>query len=199
MRKALGMSGAQLARKMGVSRALVSQAESNEVSGNVTMKTMQTMAEAMGCRFVYAVLPPKGKPFLPKPETGKEPNRQTPRWLENQSVPKMKSTHGAAPGQQMAPGSGMINDVCHLSRRCHHSIPMSVMAEARHITTQGELNELEQANIIAGLRWRTPAKPDVLSDAFAFQLKRLGEVWIGPKLRQTERISALIPCTSPFN
>lgn len=61
MRKALGMSGAQLARKMGVSRALISQAESNEVSGNVTMKTMQTMAEAMGCRFVYAVLPPKGK------------------------------------------------------------------------------------------------------------------------------------------
>jgi predicted DNA-binding mobile mystery protein A len=61
MRKALGMSGAQLARKMGVSRALISQAESNEISGNVTMKTMQTMAEAMGCRFVYAVLPPKGK------------------------------------------------------------------------------------------------------------------------------------------
>ena len=29
--------------------------------GNVTLKTMQTMAEAMGCRFVYAVLPPKGK------------------------------------------------------------------------------------------------------------------------------------------
>lgn len=61
MRKALGMSGAQLARKMGVSRALISQAESNEVSGNITMKTMQTMAQAMGCRFVYAVLPPKGK------------------------------------------------------------------------------------------------------------------------------------------
>ena len=52
MRKALGMSGAQLARRMGVSRALISQAESNEVSGNVTMKTMQTMAQAMGCRFV---------------------------------------------------------------------------------------------------------------------------------------------------
>ena len=61
MRKALGMSGAQLARKMGVTRALISQAESNEVSGGVTIKTMQKMAEAMGCRFVYAVLPPKGK------------------------------------------------------------------------------------------------------------------------------------------
>ena len=61
MRKALGMSGAQLARKMGVTRALISQAESNEVSGSVTHKTMQKMAEAMGCRLVYAVLPPKGK------------------------------------------------------------------------------------------------------------------------------------------
>ena len=61
MRKALGMSGAQLARKMGVTRALISQAESNEVSGSVTLKTMQKMAEAMGCRLVYAVLPPKGK------------------------------------------------------------------------------------------------------------------------------------------
>ena len=61
MRKALGMSGAQLARKRGVTRALISQAESNEVSGSATIKTMQKMAEAMGCRFVYAVLPPKGK------------------------------------------------------------------------------------------------------------------------------------------
>lgn len=94
MRKALGMSGAQLARKMGVSRALVSQAESNEVSGNITMKTMQTMAEAMGCRFVYAVLPPKGK----KPEdiifaqamkqmrkVAEQANTQMA--LENQSLP----------------------------------------------------------------------------------------------------------------
>ena len=61
MRKALGMSGAQLARKLGVTRALISQAESNEASGGVTLKTMQKMAEAMGCRFVYAVLPLKGK------------------------------------------------------------------------------------------------------------------------------------------
>ena len=95
MRKALGMSGAQLARKMGVSRALVSQAESNEVSGNVTMKTMQTMAEAMGCRFVYAVLPPKGKEtediifaqaMKQMRKVAKQANTQMA--LENQSVPK---------------------------------------------------------------------------------------------------------------
>jgi Fic-DOC domain mobile mystery protein B len=67
----------------------------------------------------------------------------------------------------------------------------------RHITTQGELNELEQANIIAGLRWlERLRRPDVLSDAFALLLhKRLfGEVWDwGGKLRQTERNIGIDP------
>ncbi len=56
-RKALNMSGAQLARRMGVTRALVSRTEKNELSGGVTLKTMQHMAEAMGYRFVYAIVP----------------------------------------------------------------------------------------------------------------------------------------------
>ena len=59
----------------------------------------------------------------------------------------------------------------------------------RHITTQGELNELEQANIISGLRWlERLRRPDVLTDAFALQLhKRLfGDVWRwGGTLRRT--------------
>jgi predicted DNA-binding mobile mystery protein A len=60
-RKALGMSAAQLGRKLGVTRARVSQAEQSERSGAVTLKTMQTTAEAMGCRFVYAVVPANGR------------------------------------------------------------------------------------------------------------------------------------------
>ncbi len=59
VRKALGMSGAQLAKRLGVTKGRVSQAESGEVSGSVTLRTMQTMAEAMNCRFVYAVVPEK--------------------------------------------------------------------------------------------------------------------------------------------
>jgi predicted DNA-binding mobile mystery protein A len=59
VRKALGMSGAQLARKMGVTRARVAQAEHAELSGGATLKSMQAAAEAMGCRFVYAVVPDK--------------------------------------------------------------------------------------------------------------------------------------------
>ena len=57
VRKALGMSGAQLAKRMGVTRARVAQAEQAELSGGASLKSMQAMAEAMGCRFVYAVVP----------------------------------------------------------------------------------------------------------------------------------------------
>lgn len=58
VRKALGMSGAQLAKRMGVTRARIAQAEKAELDGGVTLKSMQAAAEAMGCRFVYAIVPP---------------------------------------------------------------------------------------------------------------------------------------------
>lgn len=57
VRKALGMSGTQLAKRLGVTRARISQAERAEVVGGVTLKTMRATAEAMGCRFVYAIVP----------------------------------------------------------------------------------------------------------------------------------------------
>jgi predicted DNA-binding mobile mystery protein A len=57
VRTALGMSGTQLAKRLGVTKARVSKAEHDEPSGSVTLKTMQSMAEAMDCKFVYAVVP----------------------------------------------------------------------------------------------------------------------------------------------
>src|SRR5260370_10430583 len=58
VRNALGMPGAQLAKKMGVTRARIAQAEQAELAGGVTLKSMQATAEAMGCHFVYAIVPP---------------------------------------------------------------------------------------------------------------------------------------------
>lgn len=57
VRNALGMSAAALARRLGKTRALVSNTEKAELNGGVTLKTMQSMAEAMNCRFVYAIVP----------------------------------------------------------------------------------------------------------------------------------------------
>jgi predicted DNA-binding mobile mystery protein A len=42
---------------MGVTRARVAQAEHAELAGGITLKSMRAMAEAMGCRFVYAIVP----------------------------------------------------------------------------------------------------------------------------------------------
>jgi Fic-DOC domain mobile mystery protein B len=49
----------------------------------------------------------------------------------------------------------------------------------KHITTQAELNELEQANIQSGLLWLARQKADVLTDSFAVDLHKqlLGGVW----------------------
>ena len=57
VRNSLTMSGAQLARRMSVTRALISNTEKAELSGGVTLKSMQQMAEAMNCRFIYAIVP----------------------------------------------------------------------------------------------------------------------------------------------
>ena len=61
VRNALGMSGAEVGKRLGVTRARVTQAEHAELTGGVTLKSMQTAAEAMGCRFVYAIIPSSGR------------------------------------------------------------------------------------------------------------------------------------------
>tara|TARA_R110002012_G_scaffold29643_3_gene91135 strand:- start:501 stop:968 length:468 start_codon:yes stop_codon:yes gene_type:complete len=60
LRKALGMSGAQVASRAGVSRNAIYQAERNERDGAITINQMQKLAEAMGGRFVYAIVPDGG-------------------------------------------------------------------------------------------------------------------------------------------
>jgi len=59
VRIALGMSGPQLAKRLGVTKARVSKAEQAEALDGVTLKTMKSMAEAMDCKFIYAVVPKK--------------------------------------------------------------------------------------------------------------------------------------------
>jgi len=57
VRKAMGMSAAQLARRLNVTRNHISKTEKGELCGTVTIKTMQNIAQGMGCRFFYAIIP----------------------------------------------------------------------------------------------------------------------------------------------
>jgi predicted DNA-binding mobile mystery protein A len=57
VREALGMSGKQLARRLQVSQPRVFKLEQGEPTGALTLKTMQQVAEALDCVFVYALVP----------------------------------------------------------------------------------------------------------------------------------------------
>lgn len=59
IRDGLGMTTAQLARRIGVSQPRVSEMERAEVSGSITLHSLERAAEAMGCRVVYALVPEK--------------------------------------------------------------------------------------------------------------------------------------------
>ncbi len=57
VRDALGMSGQQLGKRLGVSKMRVAALEQAEVTGATTLKTLRRTAEAMDCVLVYALVP----------------------------------------------------------------------------------------------------------------------------------------------
>ena len=59
-RNALGMSAAQLGRLINRTRANVSATERSEQNEKITIQSMKTLAEAMGCKFVYAIIHAEG-------------------------------------------------------------------------------------------------------------------------------------------
>ena len=60
IRDALGMSGADLAKRMGVSQPRVAQLEKAEVLGDLKISTLERVADALDCDLVYALVPRSG-------------------------------------------------------------------------------------------------------------------------------------------
>lgn len=57
IREALGISGKQFAKRLGVTPPRITSLEKGEQYGSVTIKTMRQAAAALDCVFVYAVIP----------------------------------------------------------------------------------------------------------------------------------------------
>lgn len=60
VRQALGISAADLGRIVNQTRANISRAERSERNGRATLQSLHKLAEAMGCKFVYAIVPAEG-------------------------------------------------------------------------------------------------------------------------------------------
>lgn len=59
-REALGMTGAQLARRLGRKASqTIEDMQQSEVSGTIKLETLRELADSMGCRLVYALVPVK--------------------------------------------------------------------------------------------------------------------------------------------
>lgn len=57
IRDALGMSGAQLAQRMGISQPAVAQLERSEADGQIRLDSLRRAADALECDVVYALVP----------------------------------------------------------------------------------------------------------------------------------------------
>ena len=57
VRDALGMSGFDLATRMGLTQPRVSQLERAEVKGSITLSSLERAATAMRCRLCYVFVP----------------------------------------------------------------------------------------------------------------------------------------------
>lgn len=59
MRKAIGMSGPQLAKRINVTKAAIYQAERKELEGAISIKQLKKLATSMDSKLVYAIVPNK--------------------------------------------------------------------------------------------------------------------------------------------
>lgn len=64
VRQALRISLAEIAEKSGVGRSTVNDFEMREIKRTITLKSLGHMAEAMGCKVVYGVVPLNGGRLL---------------------------------------------------------------------------------------------------------------------------------------
>ncbi len=97
IREALGMTTAQLADRLGVSQPRAVNIEQAEVSGVISLQSLERAAQALDCELVYALVPRKpleeiageravlrASKRLQAPDTDKEV-RELAAWLVKQS------------------------------------------------------------------------------------------------------------------
>jgi len=93
IRKALGMTIKQLAKRLGVDPSRVVKIEMSEVENSVTLRTLKSVAEQLDCILVYSFIPRSSLEAIVKKQAKKVASEQIKRTshtmdLEAQSVDK---------------------------------------------------------------------------------------------------------------
>ncbi len=61
VRHALGVPAAEMLKKLDVSPSVLFRLEQSEERGTISVNAMDRVAQAMGCKLVYAIVPRNGK------------------------------------------------------------------------------------------------------------------------------------------
>ena len=85
LRKALGMSSPQLARRLDISKSQASQMERMEIEDRITLKQLRRVADSLECDLVYAL-----KPRKPVEEMVRDRARQKAQSLVNKTDVQMQ-------------------------------------------------------------------------------------------------------------
>lgn len=93
LRKALGMTIKQLAKRLGVDPSRVVKIETSEIEEGITLRSLQSVAKALDCRLVYSFIPESSLEEMVKRQARKIAIEQVNRAshnmdLEAQSVEK---------------------------------------------------------------------------------------------------------------
>lgn len=92
IREALGMSSAQLAKRLGIKQPTLTEIEQSELKGTIQLTTLRRVAEAMDCTLVYALVPKKSLEAIVREQARKVARRRLQSvehsmLLEGQGVP----------------------------------------------------------------------------------------------------------------
>jgi predicted DNA-binding mobile mystery protein A len=99
IRDALGMTAKQLALRLGVAQPRITELEKAELSGSITLRSLERAAEALGCRVIYALVPEHSLADLVETQAKRMAHQQLARVeqtmsLENQSVHNLDMRKG---------------------------------------------------------------------------------------------------------
>ena len=113
MRKALGMSAPQLARRVGVTKAAIYQAECKEREGGITIRKMEKLASSLGGRFVYAIVLDDG---------GVSNRVRAQARAKAENIVRRASSHMALEKQSL-PNERIVQKIKQLANQLVHDMP----------------------------------------------------------------------------
>ena len=93
IRRALGMTEAQLGKRMGLAQSSIAELESSEAHGAVSLNSLRRIAEALDGELVYAIVPRDSLATILRDRVEKFAHDRVTRvaqtmTLEDQAIPK---------------------------------------------------------------------------------------------------------------